>query len=122
MPVLLEPAKAPSLEALLAEVFTDGLSWRLEADAMPRIAGIGTLKAAGRSEIAFLVNAHYAAQLGETRAAAVILSPVAAEAASRDGTPAFARVICADPYLLYARIAQWFDAQMRPSVGVLVHP
>jgi UDP-3-O-[3-hydroxymyristoyl] glucosamine N-acyltransferase len=122
MPVFLEPAKAPTLEALLAEVFTDGLSWHIEAETMPHVAGIGTLGSAGPSEITFLANAHYAEQLGRTHAAAVILTPEAARALDAGHEPAFARVVCSDPYLLYARVAQWFDAQMRPAVGTFVHP
>jgi len=122
MPVFLEPARAPNLEALMAEVFTDGLSWHIEAETMPHIAGIGTLGAAGPSEIAFLANAHYAEQLAGTHAAAVILTPEAAKTLDAGQGPGFARVVCSDPYLLYARVAQWFDAQMRPAARAFVHP
>src|SRR5690606_21235689 len=66
---------------------------------------------------------HYAEQLDQTRAAAVILTPdAAARVAESNATPAFARVICSEPYLLYARVAQWFDAQLRPASGSFVHP
>ncbi len=122
MPVLLDPATAPSLEALLADVHTDGLAWDIEADTIPVIAGIGTLGGAGSLEISFLANAQYAAQLGQTAAAAVILTRQAADALAGDGSPGFARVICSQPYLLYARVAQWFEQRLRPAAAALVHP
>lgn len=119
MPVLLDPATAPSLTALLAEVFTDGLDWEIQGPDVPVIAGIGALSSAGPSEISFLVGVQYADQLAQTRAAAVILPPKAAGLAADAG---FTRVLCRDPYLMYARVAQWFDARLRPAPAPGVHP
>src|SRR5690606_5806714 len=114
MPILLDPARAPALDALLASANTQGLDWRIEAAAdatLPRIRGIGTLASAGPEEISFLTNPRYQSQLAGTRAAAVIVTPDAAQALANDSNaPACARVVCPHPYLLYARLAQWFDA------------
>lgn len=121
MPVFLDEAAAPSLDALLAEVHADGLTWQIDADPMPAIAGIGTLGRAGPREIAFLANPQYASQLATTQAAAVILSPRMAEALPQ-GSPGFSRVICAHPYLLFARIAQWFSQRLTPASTAQVHP
>lgn len=122
MPVILDPAKALPLDALLAQVETDGLSHTLEAEAIPVIAGMGTLGAAGPNEIAFLASANYAGQLADTRAGAVVLTRGAADAASARGVPAYARIICEHPYLLYARLAQWFERRQRPRGAAGIHP
>jgi len=126
MPVLLDLAHAPTLDALLAGADTRGLDWRLEGPSgedAPRIRGIGTLSGAGPEEISFLANRRYQAQLADTRAAAVIL-PLEAEEVLRalPAPPSYARVFCAHPYLLYARLAQWFDAAGRPALAAGVHP
>src|SRR5690606_41138420 len=108
MPILLDPARAPALDALLAAAHTQGLEWHIEpaaggpaagdpaaGGAMPRIRGIGTLSSAGPEEISFLTNPRYQSQLADTRAAAVILSPEAARAlADNPAAPACARVVC----------------------------
>lgn len=145
MPVLLDTARAPALDALLASVNTQGLDLRIEsgkvgdvrsldlAEAvatgaasagvpMPQIRGIGTLASAGPEEITFLSNPRYQAQLANTRAAAVIVTPDVAQAmAANAEMPAALRVVCAHPYLLYARLAQWFDAARRPKLPASVH-
>ncbi len=112
MPVLLDPAAAWPLDVLLEQVPVHGLSWRLEGDTLPRVAGLGTLQAAGPLEIAFLSSARYAAQLQQSRAGAVVLAADAAEAACAQGEPGFARIVTPHPYLLYARLAQWFHGQL----------
>lgn len=122
MPVILDRAKAPPLDALLAQVETDGLSHTLEADAIPAIAGMGTLSAAGPDEIAFLANAQYVGQLATTRAGAVILTRAAADAAAAQAAPAYARIICEQPYLLYARLSQWFARHQRAPEPPGIHP
>ena len=75
MPVLLDIARAPTLEALLSAAKTQGMDWRISAvpDAGPlKIQGVGTLSSAGGQEISFLANPRYQSQLGATKAAAVV--------------------------------------------------
>jgi len=126
MPLLLDPARAPALDELLAGTDTQGLEWRIAAPdgaPMPRIAGIGSLSSAGPQEIGFLSNPRYQRQLSETAAAAVIVPPDAEQAvAGMSPAPRFVRVVCPHPYLLYARMAQWFDAARRPAQAPGVHP
>src|SRR5690606_10750080 len=97
MPVLLSPAAALPLDALLAELHTDGLEYQLEAEFVPTVAGLGTLSGAGPSEISFLANTQYASQLACTRAGAVVLTRAAADTVAstlRDGQRLpYARVI-----------------------------
>jgi len=117
MPLLLTPDAAVPLDALLAQVDTTGLDVDIRlasGRAMPRLAGIGPLAAAGPAELSFLANPKYQSQLAGTHAGAVLLTPdVASALAHAQGETQFARVICRQPYLLYARITQWFDAQCR---------
>ena len=126
MPILLDPTRAPALDALLAAANTQGLAWHIETAAgagQPRIRGIGTLASAGPDEISFLTNPRYQGQLASTRAAAVIVTPDTAQAmADNPDAPACPRVVCPHPYLLYARLAQWFDAARRPKLPASVHP
>ncbi|WP_251863693.1 UDP-3-O-(3-hydroxymyristoyl)glucosamine N-acyltransferase [Achromobacter sp. Marseille-Q4962] len=126
MPVLLDHARAPTLHELLSAVNTQGLDWRIGghsgADAI-RVRGIGTLSSAGPEEISFLANPRYQSQLGSTRAGAVIVGPEAAGALAGQGVgERLALVVCKHPYLLYARVAQWFDAARRPALPGEVHP
>ncbi|MBP5986878.1 MAG: UDP-3-O-(3-hydroxymyristoyl)glucosamine N-acyltransferase [Azonexus sp.] len=68
-------------------------------DGQTRIARVATLASAGEGDIAFLANRKYRSQLESTRAAAVILAPDAA-----DGF-AGPRIVAANPYAYYARVA-----------------
>jgi UDP-3-O-[3-hydroxymyristoyl] glucosamine N-acyltransferase len=126
MPVLLDSTRAPQLDALLADTDTQGLTWQISAPpggALPRIQGLGTLVSSGPGEISFLSNPRYQSQLPATQAGAVIVAPEVEQALSAlSPPPRFARVVTANPYLLYARIAQWFDRARRPSLLAGVHP
>ncbi len=75
------------------------------------ISRIGTLENAGPGALAFLANPKYRAQLATTRAAAVIMAPPALEG------PA-AAILTPQPYLYYARVAQWLNPLPAPEPGV----
>jgi UDP-3-O-[3-hydroxymyristoyl] glucosamine N-acyltransferase len=127
MPVLLDLARAPTLEALLSAANTQGMDWRISAAPASepfKVCGVGTLASAGPQEITFLANPRYQSQLGATQAGAVIVSADVAEALEAPGAtrPPFALVVCKHPYLLYARVAQWFDAARRPVLPGSTHP
>uniref|UniRef100_UPI001F140635 UDP-3-O-(3-hydroxymyristoyl)glucosamine N-acyltransferase n=13 Tax=Alcaligenaceae TaxID=506 RepID=UPI001F140635 len=127
MPVLLDLARAPTLEALLSAANTQGMDWRISAPAGAdplRVRGIGTLASASGQEISFLANPKYQSQLAATQAGAVIVSADVAETLEAAGAdrPRFALVVCKHPYLLYARVAQWFDAARRPALPAATHP
>jgi len=77
------------------------------------ISRIGTLENAGPGDLAFLANPKYRHQLATTRAGAVIMAPPMA-----DG-PA-AAILTPQPYLYYARVAQWLNPLPAPVPGV--HP
>lgn len=127
MPVLLDLARAPTLEALLSAANTQGMDWRISAPAGAdplRVCGIGTLASASGHEISFLANPKYQSQLAATQAGAVIVSADVAETLEAAGAdrPRFTLVVCKHPYLLYARVAQWFDAARRPALPASTHP
>jgi UDP-3-O-[3-hydroxymyristoyl] glucosamine N-acyltransferase len=84
-------------------------------DAQRAIDRIATLEAAGPSQIAFLANPRYRAQLATTLAGCVIVSPALAEEAAVRSTA----IVTPDPYLYYARLSQWWaanDSALRPGV------
>jgi UDP-3-O-[3-hydroxymyristoyl] glucosamine N-acyltransferase len=84
-------------------------------DASLLIDRIATLDTAGPSQIAFLANPRYRAQLATTRAGCVIVAPASAEEAAARG----AAIVTPDPYLYYARLSQWWaesDAAALPGV------
>lgn len=83
-------------------------------DAETRIAAVATLASAGAGEIAFLANRKYKAQLQTTGAAAVILAPDAADAFSGP------RIVAANPYAYYARVAALLNPQPAAEAGI--HP
>ncbi len=83
-------------------------------DATLEIRGLGTLSGATGGEVSFLANPQYRYQLAQTRASAVILHPdLAAECP-------VATLLSTNPYLIYARASQLFDARPRQQEGV--HP
>ncbi|GMU71156.1 MAG: UDP-3-O-acylglucosamine N-acyltransferase [Burkholderiales bacterium] len=70
-----------------------------EGDTAVRVHRVGTLERAQAGAIAFLANPRYAPQLAATRASAVIVSPADA------GRTSLPRLVSAQPYLVYARVA-----------------
>jgi len=86
----------------------------LRGDPDVRIERVATLANADSRSLAFLANPHYRAQLGETRAAVVVMS-----AAEADGCRA-ALLLCDNPYATYARIAALLHPPAPLAPGV--HP
>ena len=110
MTTVLTSSQAIALDTLLTQVDTKGLSWEIvnpQGLPMPMISGIGALGDATQEEIGFLANPKFFSLLASTQAGAVILPQRAIDVLS---TPhAFIIIHCEDPYLLYARITEWFD-------------
>ncbi len=78
------------------------------------ISRIATLEKAVEGEISFLANKKYRAQLESTDASAVIMHP--AEAPHFNG----AKLLIADPYVAYAKLAQIMDTTPASAHGI--HP
>ncbi len=89
---------------------------KVQGDASYQVSGLATLAKASATDIAFLANPKYLAQLDETAAGAVILHPdVAAETSSKANF-----LISSNPYLSYAKAAQAYDKAPVQAVGI--HP
>ncbi len=85
------------------------------------VARIAPLADAGPDSITFIAQARLQAQLASTHAGCVIVAPALREAAvARVAAGSRAVILCADPYLAYARLTQlWVAAgRTRPAPGV----
>jgi UDP-3-O-[3-hydroxymyristoyl] glucosamine N-acyltransferase len=84
------------------------------------ISGVAPLASAGPGEISFLANPKYRGQIETTRAAVVIVHP------SLDGVTARPLLLCANPYLAFARLLTYFHPSpaLPPGVqaGAVVDP
>jgi len=122
MPVLLAPEDAIALPTLLVQANTLGQPYRIHPeDSAPRIRGLGSLHAAGPEEISFLANPKLHAQLLDCRAGAVALSETVYETLPQTVRARFTAVLCAQPYGLYAVLAQWFDQHRLNRLGAGIH-
>jgi len=75
---------------------------------------VASLQSAGPGDLSFLAQGRYRGQLRDTRAAAVVLARD-----ERDATE-LPRIVCDDPYLYFARVAQLFAGAEPVRAGV--HP
>ena len=73
------------------------------------VTRIAPLETASDDAISFLSNSRYQPQLVATRAACVIVSAAMRDVAAARG----AAIVCADPYVAFARLTQWWAAQSR---------
>ncbi|KAB8192104.1 UDP-3-O-(3-hydroxymyristoyl)glucosamine N-acyltransferase [Lysobacter maris] len=96
--------------AALSERFGLGV----HGDGSVAVEGVGTLAAAGASQLAFLANPKYRGQLADSGAGVVVMREADAEGFA--GTA----LIAADPYAAFARIAALFEP--RPERPPGVHP
>lgn len=100
--------QAPTKLGALAELV--GGQVRGNADLL--ISGVAALDRAGPTEISFLANPKFRGQLDGTRAAAVIVHP------SLDGMCDRPLLLCANPYLAFARILAHFHPPLCLPSGV----
>jgi len=94
------------------------LGGELIGDAALEVQRIAALDGADASSITFLAHPRHRSQLATTGAACVIVGPALRAAAVARG----AAIVCADPYLAYARLTQWWAAQQRGTAAPGVHP
>ena len=94
------------------------LGCELRGDGEREVTGVAPIERAGPGDVTFLANPRYAAHLGTTRAAAVILAPGHETAASC--------LVTGNPYLAFARAVALLRPPVRPAPGVdpsaRVHP
>ena len=84
------------------------------------LSGVGTIASAGVTQITFLTNPRYRAELAATRAGAVIVG-----SSDRDAT-SLPRIVAANPYAYFARAAQLFNPAPVHQAGIhssaVIHP
>ncbi len=101
----------PAIAYTLAEI-AERFALRVQGDGDCRISGVATLAGAGPTQLSFLANPQYRAQLAGTRAGAVVLHEREAE-----GCPVPA-LISRNPYADYARIAALFETLPAAPAGI----
>ncbi|HEY8857722.1 MAG TPA: UDP-3-O-(3-hydroxymyristoyl)glucosamine N-acyltransferase [Rugosibacter sp.] len=79
------------------------------------IVRVAPLETAGPGDLSFLSNPKYRALLSHTRASVVVMAqPADAITTDSVNSNAFAAIITPQPYLYYARVAQWLS----PAPGI----
>jgi UDP-3-O-[3-hydroxymyristoyl] glucosamine N-acyltransferase len=106
------PAAGPGQSHFSLADLSDRFGLRLQGDPDYRVSGIATLSGASGSDISFLSNPSYRAQLHSTQAGAVILGQDDAD------TCPVNCLISDDPYSSYARIAGLFCPQPTALPGI----
>ena len=92
----------------------------LVGDGATIVQGIAPLDQAGRDHITFLSNPKLRGAAAASKAAALILS--AEEAALLPTEFVGSRILTANPYAYFARVAQWFAAALAPQFIPGIHP
>ncbi len=99
------------------ETIVQALGGTLYGQATLTIERLAPLQSAGSADLSFLSHPKYAGQLHTTRAACVIVSPAAADAAKLRG----ACIETDDPYLYFAKLTQWWKRQSGQGAPAGVH-
>ncbi|HRO26538.1 MAG TPA: UDP-3-O-(3-hydroxymyristoyl)glucosamine N-acyltransferase [Luteimonas sp.] len=86
----------------------------LRGDGERLVDGVATLAGAGPTQLSFLANPKYRAQLSASRAGLVVLREADADGHAGDV------LLAKDPYVAYARIAALFETP--PAVDAGIHP
>jgi UDP-3-O-[3-hydroxymyristoyl] glucosamine N-acyltransferase len=94
------------------------LGGELIGDPQAEVTRIATLASAGPDAIGFVAHPRYRAQIDATRAGCLIVGPALRDEAAARG----AVIVCADPYLAYARLTRWWAAAGRGAAPVGIHP
>ncbi|MGY1425209.1 UDP-3-O-(3-hydroxymyristoyl)glucosamine N-acyltransferase [Lysobacter sp. A289] len=97
-----------------AAELADRFLLRLQGNGDTRVDGVGTLANAGPTQLAFLANPKYRAQLAASRAGVVVMRE--SDAAGYDGTA----LLADDPYSAFAKLAALFERPASHPPGI--HP
>lgn len=88
------------------------LGGQVVGDGQIAVSGIATLDTAVSGQLSFLANPKYRGSLANTRASAVIVQPEVLQDCPT------AAIVTTQPYLYFARVAQWLEQKVRPQPGV----
>jgi UDP-3-O-[3-hydroxymyristoyl] glucosamine N-acyltransferase len=92
------------------------LQAQIQGNASLQLSGVAPLTTARGSDLSFLANPRYAPQLQQTQAGAVVLTAHDYESVS--ASPARTYILCAKPYVFFARAAQFFASQEAPTPSI----
>ena len=96
----------------------EALGGDLLGDPATPIVRLAPLSTAQTGALAFVAQARYIHQIQTTGASALIVTPELATAAAARG----ACIVTPDPYLYFARLTQWWRAELAPVAAPAVHP
>ncbi len=106
------------MPTLTAGDLAERLGARLIGQGWVCVSRVAPLERAQAGDVAFIAKPQYAAAAQTTGASVLLLPETLAEAPV--SLQVAARLICADPYLAYARVAQWLYPD--PPLRAGVHP
>lgn len=96
----------------------EALGGQLHGDAHVVIEGLASLKTASAKDVSFLSNPKYEQQLGQSKAACVIVGPRLEQSAKVRG----ACIVTPDPYLYFALLTQLWKRLHSSNHTVGIHP
>jgi UDP-3-O-[3-hydroxymyristoyl] glucosamine N-acyltransferase len=108
----------PLPDAVTVATIVARLGGEARGDATARIERLATLASADAGALGFLASRRHADAAGRSRASAMIVSPELAGAAP----PGATLIVTPDPYLYYARVAQWFETLVARRRTAGIHP
>ncbi len=98
-------------------LIVEALGGTLVGDPAQAVRRLAPLQSASPSDIAFLSNPKYAAQLQITQAGCVIVAKALGDAAAARG----ACILADDPYVYFARLTQWWQRTMGVPMEAGIH-
>ena len=102
------------MKSYTLRVLADHLNADVQGDETVEISAVGTLGGAGSGQISFLANSKYRSQLATSAASAILMTPKDAEDFVGNA------IVLNDPYVGFARIAQFLDTT--PKAADSIHP
>ncbi|WP_041186257.1 UDP-3-O-(3-hydroxymyristoyl)glucosamine N-acyltransferase [Candidatus Kinetoplastidibacterium desouzai] len=113
MPIILDEQNAVSITELLNSIKSDGINWSLKTNCKLDnilIRGISSLSSASFYDVSFFINNKYRKDLLSSNAGVVIVHEnLYTEQINRDLKKIKCFIVSDNPYLLYSKIATWFD-------------
>ena len=98
------------------------LGGELLGDPALRVERIAPFDAADEHSIAFVAQARYAAQVADSKAGCLIVAPELRAALQPLLARGAAAILCAEPYLAFARLTQLWARAERPAPAPGIHP
>ncbi len=102
------------MQSITLKQLAERLGGEVKGSQDTEIFSVATLESAKSGQLSFLSNGKYRSRLESTQASAVLLS--AELSAEYDGNA----ILVKDPYVAFARVAQWLDTT--PKAAEAVHP